>query len=866
MSVTIAPATLPDARRFSVLWSTLTMLGLVIVATVVQSYNMFGFPLYLGDEGIYMSQAYAVAKLGQLTPYPYWYDHAPAGWILIAAWATLTGGFHTFGTAIDSGRTLMLLMHIASLVLLFRILLHLTQSTTAAAIGGLLFALSPLTVIYGRMVLLDNIMITFVLAGTLLLLNYDGQLWRLFVGSLLFGIGVLAKEGAILFLPVLAFGVWTLSNRQHTRFARSIWLFGALATISLYPLYAALRGELIDLSLSSPLSGEESGITLLGAVLWQLSRTGGAPWDVQSDFFRALNDTWLAYDPWIFGLGLAATLWNLVRGGPHGRLIALLGLTAWLGLLRGGQVLDFYVLGLLPFMALNIGLAAAGITDLVRTPGLLPAMLVGVIALCYLNLSAHSQIFTLNLTTIQRQALTWVRQHVPADAQIVIDDDLWVDLRDGPAGLTSFAGAHSHWKVANDPAVFRDLFNDDWRNIDYLIMTPGLEQIFSAEQDKLPYQAYSRSTEIARFSVGDAAIEIRRVDNANIAIKDTVASAYASFRERHISEGQVRGVGGYTDVRDQAGAMLMAVWADDQATFDELWGWAQLRLQDDGGRLFHTNEPGVSPRVLSDANTDAALALLLAERRWSEASYGRAGLRIARALWDSNVTLVAGRPQMAAGDWAIQDERLIFAPGSFAPYAYRLFAAADPEHDWGALIDGGYALLARASLDSLGTGRSAGLPPAYVAVERETGLLASDQSDLPGAGTAFDEVAAQTFWRVALDAHWSDDGRALSYLNASTFLDDEWQRAGRLARQYEHSGTIQLDGESLTLYSAVLPRFLITNPEDGHALYARKLSTAYINRPDGQVHWGDGESIAEQRWAWLATAAYLEILEDSWDD
>lgn len=297
MSVSLAPAALPEARPRMAIWSNLITLALVCVAALVHSYNMFGFPLYLGDEGIYMAQAYAVAKLGSITPYAYWYDHAPAGWILIALWTMVTGGFHTFGTAIDSGRTLMLLLHIVSLVLLFRIVLHLTGNNLAAAIGGLCYALSPLTVVYGRMVLLDNIMIVFVLAGTLLLVNYDGLLWRLFVGSLLIGIGVLSKESALALLPVLIIGVWMLTHAQHRPFARGVWLFGALATISLYPLYAALRGELLNFSFSSPLNGDGSGVTLLGAVLWQVGRSGGAPWDPQSDFMRVVTGSWLARDP-----------------------------------------------------------------------------------------------------------------------------------------------------------------------------------------------------------------------------------------------------------------------------------------------------------------------------------------------------------------------------------------------------------------------------------------------------------------------------------------------------------------------------------------------------------------------------------------
>ncbi|MGQ9926755.1 MAG: glycosyl hydrolase family 8 [Chloroflexaceae bacterium] len=865
MSVSLAPAALREAQPRKAIWSSLITLALVCVAALVHSYNMFGFPLYLGDEGIYMSQAYAVARLGSITPYAYWYDHAPAGWILIALWTMVTGGFHTFGTAIDSGRTLMLLLHIISLVLLFRIVLHLTGSNLAAAIGGLVYALSPLTVVYGRMVLLDNIMIVFVLAGTLLLVNYDGLLWRLFVGSLLIGIGALSKESALVLLPVLIIGVWTLTHAQHRPFARGVWLFGVLATISLYPLYAALRGELLNFSFSSPLNGDGSGVTLLGAVLWQVGRSGGVPWDPQSDFMRVLTGSWLARDPWLLGVGLVAAIWNLVRGDGRTRLIAGLGLVACLSLMRGGPVLEFYIIGVLPFLALNVGLAAARIADLTRMPGLLLALLIGIGVLGVNNLNRQSEIFTLNMTTTQRQALAWVRQHVPADAQIVIDDDLWVDLRDGPAGQPDFPGAHSHWKVANDPAVYRELFNNDWRNIDYLITTPGLEEIFKQNPEKLPYQAWSNSTAVARFNVGDAAIEVRRVNHAGIAIKDTVRTGYASFVASYVQDGRVVGAGAYTDVRDQTSAMLMAVWQNDQATFDALWAWAQLRLQAPEGHLLHTNEPGIALHTYADANAEAALALLLAERRWNDASYGREGLRIARALWERCVVEIDGRPYLAAGDWAIEDDRFIFAPGSFVPYAIRMFAEVDAERNWWWLLDNTYALLTQVSATRLGEERSVGLPPTYVALDRTTGAIRPDQRGLPGMGVAFGDEAALTYWRVALDAHWFDDERSDRYLRSAAFLFDEWQRKGALAGRYGHNGTVQSEEESLLLYSAVLPVFLTQNQPAGHTLYATRIATAYTNTPDG-VRWGNGKSVAEQRWAWLSSAFYLDILDYAWED
>jgi len=102
-------------------WEWLLILSLLFVAAFLHGFNMFHFPYYEDDEGTYMSQAWAVANQGQLAYYTYWYDHAPLGWIQIAAWTMVTGGFHTFGPAVETGRVLMLVMQVGSTVIVYRI-------------------------------------------------------------------------------------------------------------------------------------------------------------------------------------------------------------------------------------------------------------------------------------------------------------------------------------------------------------------------------------------------------------------------------------------------------------------------------------------------------------------------------------------------------------------------------------------------------------------------------------------------------------------------------------------------------------------------------------------------------------------------
>jgi hypothetical protein len=92
---------------------------LLVAAALFHGLNMFGFPYFENDEGTYMAQAWAIVRLGELAPYTYWYDHAPAGWMQLAAWSLLTGGFHSFGSTNNSGRVLMLLMQVGSTLMVY---------------------------------------------------------------------------------------------------------------------------------------------------------------------------------------------------------------------------------------------------------------------------------------------------------------------------------------------------------------------------------------------------------------------------------------------------------------------------------------------------------------------------------------------------------------------------------------------------------------------------------------------------------------------------------------------------------------------------------------------------------------------------
>jgi 4-amino-4-deoxy-L-arabinose transferase-like glycosyltransferase len=247
------------------------LLAVIGVALVSHAYNMFRYPLYLGDEGIYLEQAWAVLREGRLSPYTYFYDHAPLGWLAIAWWVVLLPGkFLTFGTAINTGRVLMLLVHLVSVLLLFKITQRLSGSLVAAIITCLIFTLSPLALYYQRMVLLDNIMVFWILVSMYAII-YDGNRLVTLLGSAVaFALAVLSKENAVFFAPVLAYMIFHSVRRTYRfRFALTGWVVTSMLVLSFYPLYAFLKSELLPPGSFDPFGvAPAEHVSLLGTIVW----------------------------------------------------------------------------------------------------------------------------------------------------------------------------------------------------------------------------------------------------------------------------------------------------------------------------------------------------------------------------------------------------------------------------------------------------------------------------------------------------------------------------------------------------------------------------------------------------------------------
>jgi endo-1,4-beta-D-glucanase Y len=857
------------------------VLALIAIGVLLHGLNMFQFPSFTGidDEGIYASQAWAILREGQLSPYTYVYDHVPGGWMLLAAWMAMTGGPHAFGGAIDSGRVLMLLLHVGSLVMLYRIARKLGCGIGTAALGTLLFTISPLALEYQRRLLLDNIMVFWALLSLDLLLDGWGRLSRVSLSGVCFGIALLTKETAVVLLPAMLFIAWQQRWQHQARFAVFGWLVPAAVVVSWYPLYAALKGELLPAGGAAQFSTSgygNTGVSLVDALLWQIARDGGGPFNLHNQFWSLVTSDWLPRDAVLLVGGVVATFANLVWGfrarsvGQRRALAtALLAGVPLLYLARGGVVFDFYIVCAIPFLCLSLAVLPGPLLERMPRRLVMPiaAVLCVGLVIGYVRGGQLEPLYAQSPSTAGRDALSWIKTHVPPDSAILTSDGLWTDLREpgpGPSNTApGFSNIQSYTKVAGDPAIREGVFNDDWHNVDYLIVTPGLEDSLVASNNQVALDALHHAQLVRTWTSDGTEIALWKVDKVGATESRLLKGSNASMEWLFDRDGAMLAPDGSVTSESQAYAMLRAVWTGDRHQFQRSWTWTQSHLLNDHGLLaWHWNGSVQDAHSASDADTDAALALLMAGRRWPDSTWLQDGTQMVNAIWKNDTAAVNGKPYVVAGDWTSGTSPIAVNPSYFAPYAYHIFEEADPDHDWLGVLDSGYQLLFDSSAALLGGDQSAGLPPDWVGLEPSTGqltpiALGSSPTTLYG----FD--APRTYWRVALDLRWNGDGRAATYLAQAGFLKDEVTRTGMVRAIYAHDGAVNSNDTSTVGSAGALAALMTLDPDAAHRLFADQVvGTAELR--DGNVYWGDSNDLYTQEWGWFATALYANTLDDVW--
>lgn len=852
-----AHAALPRSRVLPVsmpTWEAAALALMLIVVAVAHGWNMFHFPNYDSDEGTYTSQAYSLVKHGMLAPYTYWYDHAPAGWMFIGLWSAVTGGFDAFGFSINSGRVLMLVLHLASSVLLFFIVRRTTARPFAAFVAVAIFSFAGQGIFFQRRVLLDNIAVFWLFVSIALLVMARGRLSRLALSGFFLGLAMLTKETMAFLAPVLFFASMSAVPRGRRALAGVLFAGATGTLLACYAIYAALKGELFPSG--SLLGGDWPHVSLLGTLQWQASRPAGPFTNIHVYLAQ-----WFADDPVWLSLGVALTIGIVVLAirQPKARLSAGLIVAFWLYLLRGGVILNFYIV---PLYAL-VGLVAGVFVGLVL-PSPLPRgdvargrMLatgaVGIVCvIVWIPLAGADQVrrglLSGDETRAQTQAVDWLLSRV--DARVVaVDDFASVDLREGVSN--SNLRPEWYWKLDRDPEVQLKSTGGNPETIDYLLVTPQM----TWDLQGLPFTraAYALSRRIESFESDGYRVEIW----ANMAPRRLLNASWYSYVASDVDSGRV--IDGQendsTLAYQQASALFRAVQSDDRAAFDSLWNWAAENLEHKGLWLSQWKE---APSNSGDANAsdpastvDAALALALAGRRWDEPAYTRAAGELADSVW-SRAVVHTGLGPVVTSDALVPSRSgyAAVAPTTINPAAYRELARIDSAHDWKAVLDASYRVVGACSTQGYparlcGIGLASGVGHALT--------LPSEMSN--------DLRTAELGSRLAMDHQWSGDVRDVVAARHLQSLVADWKRRGRLAAEYGPSGNRVRAFESATAYGGYMGAVALLEPSQLKAVYERGLKSQFFD--DGSLsYWQDPKNGAAQNAGWLGTAVYAGSLSD----
>jgi endo-1,4-beta-D-glucanase Y len=174
--------------------------------------------------------------------------------------------------------------------------------------------------------------------------------------------------------------------------------------------------------------------------------------------------------------------------------------------------------------------------------------------------------------------------------------------------------------------------------------------------------------------------------------QDPAAAFLAGYVE---PDGRVvrRDQGGDTVSEGQAYALLVAVAAGDDTTFRRVWGWTREHLARPDGTLSWRWADGavVDASSASDADLDAARALVLAGRSFGDLDLMSDGIALGRAVLDVETVETSAGRVLTAGSWATA-EPWAYNPSYSSPAAYAVLGDASADSRWSELAAGSRAV------------------------------------------------------------------------------------------------------------------------------------------------------------------------------
>ncbi len=468
---------------------------IVGLAAATHLFNLTGFPAYFVDEGTYISRGIIFSQTGDPTaPGGTFYFHPFLVWIILGVLFSIfrfPGNWNVTPQLLYLlPRTFFTIIGVFDVILVYYIVSRIYKRRDYALMASALFALTPLSVNYLRIVLLDSMMLFFILLS-LGFLARGSSIRETIASGIVFGLAVLCKLPAMFFVP--AFLLLILSSTKTrlglpekglgSRLRPALtWMIPAGIVTAVWPSYALVTGQTSQLLHSLFYESSRQGNLVISEIVARIA---------QKDVFLFVAIAGVVYGLWKRDI-IGATF-----------SVSYLGLFVATGL----RVSSYYLVPALPFLGLLATLLVIDIshrvldrifkTKLVIADVGLKAIGVGLIlVLAIMGFRTASY----DLTANQISAMNYVMQNAPNGAVVICNPAYsWV-IQESRPGLIVYDWYSAPYTSLppNPPEVF-------------LMVDPG----FSSLTTYVPnLQAlYDQTNSTVTFSQNGPTVEVRATTN-----------------------------------------------------------------------------------------------------------------------------------------------------------------------------------------------------------------------------------------------------------------------------------------------------------------------------------------------------------------
>jgi endo-1,4-beta-D-glucanase Y/4-amino-4-deoxy-L-arabinose transferase-like glycosyltransferase len=818
----------------------LLIMGLIFYT---HSLNMFNYPAQEDDEGVYMSQAWAITHLNKLAPYTYWYDHAPLGWMILGFISTIMGGYNTFGDSISTGRVIMLLMHIVSTIVIIFTTKKMTNNIWSGYLAAIVFSSLPLISYFQRRVLLDNILVFFLSLSLYVVIDKKITIRNSIFSGLLLGIAFLCKESAIFFVPGIMYIVYNGLNKNQKFLGIVSWLGFFVSTVALYIVLAVSKTELFPSS---------DKVSLIGTLEFQTSRGSGIKFWNENSEIRQNMLSWMNKDitsynilVGIFIVGVLFSIFNYKN--KYWNTITLLTLGYLAFLLRGKTVIEFYIIPLGFLSAIVAGLIFQEFNLLYQK--LIQrkiyfnlfnqAMVVLIIFFSLiLQFNINSKAFSKDEVTPSKDMVSWVRQNIPKDSKIVIGCNLFGDFHYPSDKNLVYPDADWFWKSDRDPDVRIKKYNNNPENIDYLLGIGGPG--FSDTDLTFLYSAFQESKEIKKFSNSNTEISLYKI------VKDKpkiLQNTWSIYKKQYLKNDYISTNDNSITARDQKYGIIQSILNDDFESFNKIRNFTKNNFQKrktDKLLVTKIQNPNGTPAILdsntsTDADVDIAYSLIQASQKWGIPEFTEEAKVIIQDLWKYRVVNINDRLVMLPSDSNKQNGYELINLAYLSPAQYKVFKTIDPNNNWEGLASDSYKIVNEILNNSK-------LLPNWIKYDYNSKSF-KDASEEKGPGSnQFNSEVANYYTRVNLDM------LLFKNYNESKFIIDknleffvsEFKNNKAISSSYETNGKNLNSKESTSMYSGILSLFSFGESKQKGEVWRTK----FIDRIDFEDQTFDSKNLS----------------------